>query len=453
MNPISTFVKLVCFLCCFLPVCLRAQGDSMRYDYAQFRFPDINRKALDITGSLLGSAGGVQANDQFSTTGQHFNQNLQAIYTQFINRDKLQAFRSVGLSSTYNAQRSRFDDSTTTRSHAFTPGMATAAFNRHYYKPNRYIEIGWNARVDYTDLKNAPIQNIPFLPPVTEQRYTYSVSLPLRYGIGRIEPIDDIFIAKFMVDDMRANTVLGAPLAQEDIFELGRIMAHARNQRIFDFRRQRIYELTQIHQWFQSKGIGQTGDLIFFTTLTDNWLYSFFNTRFAGKRFSVGITPYQEYQGRSAQLPFLQNGAVFSATYEKQSPVNQFWQLDYSLSFISGYHWANRRAELTPASSYINLGISGNFSAGFYPNSRTRMTGFALVSPDYRFNTSALTAPGLGDGLNLFSTIGTRIDYFLNFRTRLLGDVNVQHTFRDAQGANFSNYSLFGRVQLIYSLF
>jgi hypothetical protein len=75
------------------------------------------------------------------------------------------------------------------------------------------------------------------------------------------------------------------------LFELGQLMAGARTRRIFDARRQRIYELTQIGQWFMDKNLARNGDLPYFTTLSDNWLYSFFNERCAGSRFSIGLSP------------------------------------------------------------------------------------------------------------------------------------------------------------------
>lgn len=468
MNPFFKLRSLFFFLaaCSLLPLAAAAQTDSSKVDYSLFRFPDINRKALEVTGGLEGlTANNEQIQGAFSTSNANFSQTLALRYSRFVNREKLQANERIFLSPLYSSSREKSTSQGFTseeRSYAFLPTAFAETEKRIYFKPNRYIGLDGSALLSYQEMK---LQSGTF--DDLNQQFLYQLSGAVRYGIGRIEPIDDVFLAKFMADDMRANGILNEDLTQDELFELGRIMADARNRRIFDFRRQRIFELTQLSNWFAAKGLDSKDQTLFFTTLADNWLYSFYNTRSSGRRFSIGLAPlYNARHNKENEfLPSQIFDLFFETEYLRTRPVNQFWQWDYRIAFRAGLSYAERPIPIfnSPNTIFSNE-LSASASMGWYPSSRTFLQARAELRPTYAFSLDALqpaTAPT--DAFLIQPSLSLNGSYFLDYRTRISFDLFTGYRYSNStlldplvlgfSGARQSAFQLSGNVRLNYSLF
>lgn len=470
MNP---FFKLRSFFlrslaCCLLPLAAAAQTDSFKVDYSLFRFPDIDRKALDVTGGLAASAfNSAPLQGSVSSSNADFSQTLALRYSRFVNRDNLQANESIFFSPAYSSSRQKSTSpgfSSEERSYAFLPTVFAETERRNYFKPNRYIGLDGLILASYQESK---ITNTALGIDDLNQQFTYQVSGAVRYGVGRIEPIDDVFLARFMADDMRANGILNEDLTQDELFELGRIMADARNRRIFDFRRQRIFELTQLSNWFAAKGLDNKDQTLFFTTLADNWLYSFYNTRSSGRRFSIGLAPeyFARHDKENGFLPSQIFDLFFEAEYLRTRPVNQFWQWDYRIAFRAGLTHTERPMPLfnKPNSIFFNE-LSASASVGWYPSSRTFLQTRAELRPTYAFSLDALpSAAAPSDAFVIQPVLSLNGSYFLDYRTRISFNLNTDYrystsTLLDPFVSSFSDarqsaFQITGNVRLNYSLF
>ncbi|MBX2929949.1 MAG: hypothetical protein KF852_19095 [Saprospiraceae bacterium] len=446
---------LLSLVAAFSPHAATAQSDTTTYNYAAFRFPDINRRALDFSMDVAGSANASETRGTFpiSLSSGNFSQNLSASYGQFINNERLQALRSVSLFQGFS-DRSQETIIQNTPNNFFWQqearlSVSSSGENRLYRSPLRYLEANWLVSVQYNFLQRR--QNGPN-PAIKSEMTRTALKMPLRIGVGRIEPVDDVFLAKFMVDDMQQNGILAAPLSESDLFALGQVMAHARNQRNFDFRRQRIYELTQLNNWFKEKGITDSGDLMFFTTLADNWLYGFSNVRSSGQRFSVGIEPFYQYISQATYR------ATASVRYEGRRPINQYWQLGHTLDISTAYGVINSPFPQNPATRYWQPGATALFLAGWFPNSRTRINGSTSLQANYFMPQSS------SDFIWIAQRTDLAADYFLNFRTRLRANIGLQYNWSSSTSefafiplenafANNKEFFLNGGLSLFYSLF
>lgn len=451
----APFWLLLPLVTAFSPRAATAQSDTTTYNYAAFRFPDINRKALDLSMDAAGTANSSETRGEFpiSFTSGNFSQNFNASYNQFVNNEKLQALRSVSLFQRFSdsSQKAITQNDPNIFSREQNTGLSifSSGENRLYRSPLRYLEANWQASVQYSFLHRR--QNGPN-PAIKAETTRTMLKMPIRIGVGRIEPIDDVFLAKFMVDDMQQNGILAAPLSENDLFALGQVMAHARNQRIFDFRRQRIYELTQLNNWFKEKGITDSGDLMYFTTLADNWLYGFSNVRSSGQRLSAGIEPFYQYISQSSY------SATASVRYEGRRPINQFWQLGHTLDISTTYGVIHSPFPQNPATRYWRPGVSALFLAGWFPNSRTRINGSSSLQANYFMPQSS------SDFIWITQRTDLAADYFLNFRTRLRANIGLQYNWSSSRAGfifvpletafiNNKEISLNGGLSLFYSLF
>jgi hypothetical protein len=468
MNPFSKLRSFSLFViaCGLTPLAAAAQTDSSKVDYSLFRFPAIDRKALDVTGGLEGLASNnTQIAGTVSAGQASFAQTMALRFSRFINRDNLQANQSIYFSPYYSASRSKSTSpslNSDNRSYSFIPRIVVESEQMHYFKPNRFIGIEGVVSASYNEFKSQTLTT-----EVLRQQFNYDVSCAFRYGIGRIEPIDDVFLAKFMADDMRANGILNADLTQGELFELGRIMADARNRRIFDFRRQRIFELTQLSNWFAARGLDSKDNILFFTTLADNWLYSFFNTRSSGRRFSIGLAPeYSALHDEDNQLlPNRTLGLAFVAEYVCARPINQFWQWDQRIALRSGF---TDRAFPTivinrPGATATNT-LTASASMGWYPSSRTFIRATAALAGAYIFSLNPqMPANFPHDAFLIQPSLALSGNYFLDYRTRLSFNLNTNYRHSSStlldplvfgfSGSNQSAFQLSGNISLNYSLF
>lgn len=458
MKTTTTFCRfaqaalLMIFLLAKSTIYSQTQPDSTDYDYAAFRFPDIDRKALNAQFGLSGNAAQILRHQQTPQTENHqsiFENNLNLSYSRFRNTEKLQALRLVSFGQSLFSGRTKSVFSVTT-SQRFTRFNANLVINdqhRHYYEPQRFWE--YQLLVATTFEKASQRQS---LPPIVEKYWTFDLnaSLPLKLGTGRIEPIDDVFLAKFMMDDLVENGILNAELSQEQLFSLGQVMAAARNQRIFDVRRQRIYELTQLDNWFKENGLAESkSDMLYFTTVADNWLYSFRNVRSAGERYAVGVAPFALLSHLRELNPGVSDGhfgfSVFGE-YDNERPINQFWQVEKNAR--AGIEYLNNPVNFADdlSNDWLRPFAEASLGYGFFPNSRTIVLADASLRYEYYIgaddNVLDFNYHVIQPGIRLEAT------YFVNYQFRITGALNGSYFW----SSNNTDGPVFPSSELPFSL-
>lgn len=447
--------------------------DSTDYDYAAFRFPDIDRKALDAQFGLSGNAAQfkqrqlILPNDGSQSA---FANNLNLSYSRFRNTEKVQSLQLISFGQSFFSGRTKFSTnfiSSGDRRTQFNVSLGINDLYRRYYKPQHF----WGYQlVVTTAFEKAKRRNDN--PSFTEKTWEFDLnaSLPLTIGKGRIEPIDDVFIAKFMVDDLMENGILNADLSQEQLFSLGQVMAAARNQRIFDSRRQRIYELTQLDNWFKENGLAESkSDMLYFTTVTDNWLFSFRNVRSVGERYAVGIAPFTRFNHIRDLAPGISKGhfgvSVFGE-YDNERPINQFWQVEKRGR--AGVEYLNNPVNFADdlSNEWLRPFAEASLGYGFFPNSRTIFLADASLRYEYYIgadnNVLDFNYHVIQPAIRLEAT------YFINYQFRINGSLNslyfwssdnedgaVSSSFDLPFSRNSGNtgFNLSGNVSLLYSFF
>lgn len=415
------------------------QAQAPDYSYEDFRFPDIDRKALELETSMNASSTSPTG------TGEHwgFRNSLTATYSRFRNLEKIQAFEQYSLHERFSARRSQLHQSAPDRRVVHLSGDLNAYKEyRYYYKPNRFYEYRLTGAANYN---YARTDNLSLNTRDVTQSGAVSAGVGLFTGWGRLEPIDDVFLAKFTLDEMQAAGLITENISQEQLFSLGQRMAFIRNQRIFDFRRQRIYELEQLDDWFKEHTELDETSILFFTTLTDNWLYGFRNTRFSGWRISLGLEPvllWQRLLG-SVNVSNARFDYSLAGIAERHRPINQFWQREYQLSAGVGHFF--RETDIPGVILRFEPYLQASTGWGWYPNTRTRVSSRGvlnyspIIDPD-NFSPAYVN--------RFISSLQFDADYFINFQMRLSGFISLDNTFGFSE-----RFSMSGGVRLIYNIF
>lgn len=434
----------------FLPaVTASAQDDdttTTAYDYTRFRLQDIDRKALEIVPFMRhqGNSQTVRGNAPFTTRDHSLTQQFTADFSHFKNAKSFQALRRVEFTQGFaRINRSNSASNADLVDRDFYSRIYTSGENRRFHHKNSFFELNWEAFASY--------QNSTFaLSNSKLEQYAYFVRFPLKTGIGRVEPVDELFLAKFMLDDMLEVGIMDAPLPENLLFELGGVMAHARNQRIFDFRRQRQYEFSQLDNWFKDMGQARVDNILYYNTMADNWLYAFSNPRQNGRRIAVGIAPGYNYSAVNREVP--DNYYYLAGTVEWSSfkPLNQYWQLDFTAEAEIAFIFYPRTEVFQPS-------LSLTMNAGYFPNSRTRIQTFASLNNSiYRVQQRNLH--------EFRPRAGADISYFLNYRMRLSANFTANYFWTSEANPNIfrpsivplpdrSRLQTISRVVFAYSIF
>lgn len=420
---------------------LQAQDGGIQYQYKDFRFPNIDRKALE--GSLSLTNGGSLSvvylpETNAESRGSSFSNNLFLFYSRFRNLEKIQALETLTFNQSFSRNRSlnnSINNPTNLVSGNFRLLPQFQSEYRYYHVPNRFMGYKMNV---VTDLGHAFNRNRITQMNSRDSRLAIDVAPGFIFGWGRLEPISDVFLAKFMVDDMKDAGILNQDLTQEELFELGSTMAFVRNQRIFDFRRLRMYELTEIDKWFSQSGLVSNQDFRYFTVLNDNWLYAFRNTRFSGRRTTIGLTPLVQWTDQlgDGSSPKATLGLELSADYQIHKPISQYWQSVFEISggalFACPGCGDNFPFVISPFASV------GQYY-GWFPNSRTRVSasGSIVYTPSFQVDQEVLYAEN-----NVMARIGLSADYFVNFQCRINATINYNSSFLDRRNELNSSFDV-----------
>jgi hypothetical protein len=227
------------------------------------------------------------------------------------------------------------------------------------------------------------------------------------------------------------------------------LITQINNTRVFDFRKQLIYQLTQIDAFIREKGLATSTDIRHFTTINDNWNLAFNPARSSGSRFLVRLKP-----GGSIDY---QKNSVFHITgdhrsrswgrsvfigpelrYEKFKPVNLHWQRNFSI-WVSGsrtWHFARSTSlvngtQLNSGSTAWQLTSGAGYSIQYLPNSRTIV--FAGVGASIFYDEYSHE----GKSLHIQPSMGLNANYFISFRTRLSVNASIQSDIYEAQQNTF----------------
>ncbi len=442
--------------------------DSQEYEFAEFRFPDIDRRALDVQFNLAGSADkfiDFANNNRGDTTKRSSNfQTLSLDLSRYKISEKKQLQQSLHVYGSNQVIKN--DLSSTLKSATHVLSFFSSQQERTYFKPKRFW--GYTSGMvgsyfkDVDDLANSPMS-------VEQKIIDFEANILLQYGEGRIDPIDDVFLAKFMMDDLIEKGVLLNALNEDDLFSLARVMAAARNQRVFDLRRRRIYEITRLDDWFKERGLIGKDEAAYFTTMIDNWLYGFLNARSVGKRITVGIGPvfdYSEFYFSNFNITSIgtYSGATARVEYTRHSPLNELMQEEFNFSCGLEYLSNLRLESAVISTELLRPFINTSIQYGFFPNSRTQAYGNLGLRYEY-YEGFKERSPL--DFHVFIPTAGINVNYFINYRMRLNGSLAisglwssnsqfsrvVRPIFPDSNDSNQLDISLASSLKLTYSIF
>jgi hypothetical protein len=425
MNMKNLYIGYALLVIAALPSNICGQAADTINAFSSFELPDVHYRFLTLKGGVNGGGdkirGTVLADAQKTFD---FRTSAGGNYYNYLNTRRKQSTNSLGASAGFSLDQNTSDEQTRDLD------MSTVFSGYHqirWYRGEKFKELSLLHR---SGLSQGTIK--------VDERTTkiFDVDLDVRpyimMGHGRLEPISDVNLALFLVNDLDFDGLLTREVSDSELSLIAEQMARARYQRIFDSRERRKYELVKIDSMVQALDLVNAYDINYFTILADNWNYAFRPGRSRGTTFSFGISPLLYFDhtqnkvkmdGQTVQDIDVNErlfGIYGILQYQSETPMTLSRQRSFGGEFTIGYDDYRRTIpDFTPQHfGFPGATISAFYGLSFYPNSRTIWTNyidgiFRGIYEDEDFGYAAQ--------LRLYSSL----TYFLSPRVQVTGNFNV----------------------------
>ncbi|NBC07366.1 MAG: hypothetical protein GVY26_09255 [Bacteroidetes bacterium] len=310
----------------------------------------------------------------------------------------------------------------------------------NFYKPRKFW--GWSNNTRLTDYRSSQ-----------DEGYRYNtlfVNGSLYLGSGRIEFAEDALLANWMLEDLQTAGITSNYTA-EDVEALALTITDIIGNRVFDFRRRRIYELEQLQKTLLNRGVTQEETFQLFAILNDNWAFANRATLTHGNRFSYGLSTNSfgnierwletDFTDRNLNLEL---GGFAEYTRSRIINNNGSVSLSAGLQLDHYIRLSKRNGEDTEND---REGWSGNLFVSYertwLPNSRTE---FSWINT---FSVNRILQTNVGFDFSEFlnrERLSSRLqmDYFINYQWSFVARVgfNLQHE-RSSDQLRFEPYFSF----------
>jgi hypothetical protein len=431
--------KILLTFCCLFTIVSFSQ-DSI-FQLKDYKYRTKGYRSLEFTTSFSGDINNQKEGSLGTSKTRYFNLFPSRLsYYKIFNTDKRYHNAHIDLSSSYASQVQESDQGKG-KSKGYQ-GSINWNFDDRFYRRNNWFFEVFNqlyGREDFTKQKTTVSNVRTTIPAINE-------SLSLGFGKGRLEMVQDAQMALFILNDMKEQGLIGKLPEAGTVNQFAQLITEINNRRVFDFRRKRIFELTQIEKFLRDKGIASTTDIRHFTIINDNWSLAFNPSRLSGSDWYFTVSSYAEL-GKAKQT--FQDSITRTTSdsysraigigpkfgYENYKPVNIKWQRDFR-TYITWQDsrrkqrnkniWNGVPSEMTTEWGQQQTEVYAFYGLGYYPNNRTKLNAGIDVKATKFENSSAPH----DKQLYIRPSFGLSADYFVGYRTRLYADLSAYHEYR-----------------------
>lgn len=438
-----------------------------------YKNQDLQIRQLNLNGSLNGG----NSNSDFL-----YQFNGGANYSQFLNKLHLQSdfFGNISYTNTKTRDTYYSDSPIAVTNRIQLNGYKKA---RYYSKENFFFGLGYELYYSFNTSSLDQFINTNR----TEKHIDHFgyLKIPLSVGIGRKYPVYSIHKSNWIYSELQRNQCLNRTVTEIEIEQMAHLLDENVYIRYFDYRYKSIQDLSRVDSLLRIQNIVNEQNIVYFTTLYDMYYYSSGANRYRGNSIEAGIRPqfFYSYNKTTTTTDSAENifkfelktlRPLFFVEYQKFKPINQYWQMDYSLRGEYGLKSVLKDDEnLTP--DYDLKSIEAKAILSHYPNTRTKFTAsltllygnkYSGVNDPYyldyyndsfsyfqlsNFPTYILTASHEAD--NFYSRLSLQHYYYINPQLRLQSGCSFTYS-EDSPIVNNRNKLIFSfGTSISYALF
>jgi len=458
-----------------LPAITLLAVEPEKPDLSGYYTPDIVRNQLDLQFNSNSFFNATEASSNTHNSVAKSNTldlkgNVTANLQRYVNTRKLISTFSAGAASStnFNHQRSESTDDVQLmpeRRRNYTTltnnQLGVNWENNHYLIDKFYLYYSLGANVSHTNNLSRAIResDLQSFENKAAERTRSALLVPgIGLGVGRIERVDDMRQAIYIVDAIQQQGRLNRQLTRDELFRFSQLISAVKNKRFLDSRLHLIDEITTVDGFLTGNGLVDKSDAAYFTSLYDMWQYGDLFSRKSGSelqlrmlpRFSVSDT--RNYLNSmipdtSHLITEVNNGFYGQAdlvyTYEKPFRLN--WQHSARAGAIASLSKSVMNDTEWPA--YTSAEVFAGYQLGFYPSTRTYLK--AGISQSLWSGKDENAA----DWTLLAQTeLQSSVYYYVSRQVRVSGSFNVNRLWTQQTPTTNSQLSSRINITLTYSI-
>ncbi len=387
-----------------LPLLLGAQYTD--FDLSKYKLPDIRLNRLDATFNFRNYVNNYLSQEKWDSTDSKHNElagSLNLGYYYFRNTEKYQGNLRI---STYLSQRinNYSSEDNDTKNNDTDHSIEVSSTNRFYNRKLFFIEVAPVFYfISYTDryhYENSTTAKNNISGSITQ------LSAPVSVGYGRIEPVEDLRLALYILEELQKAGRIASVPAENVVIDMAREISRIKRKRFFDTRIRKIEELHVIDSFLVANDIISSNDITYFALLNDNWDYASGPARETGFALTAGIDNNIQISRRSEKYTIDNTTIIDSKDYSNiyevggyinikyAKPLNLYWQTGAGINTFYGMEFTRNPQDKENAIDNFETNIfrtSINGLLQYLPNSRTSLGLDLTGSYQHSYDVRTLT--------------------------------------------------------------
>lgn len=459
-------------------------GQFSNFNLSKYKLPDIKIDRLDANFNIGNNLNKTNTKHSNSDSSNYFNNNfngsLNLDYYHFRNSFKYQGVLEMDANintSSYKIKNNSYNSNSENTNSYFLISSTNRLYNQELsffeIDPEVSINTGTN-RYIYESTSNTSTDE-------HTNQFSTNISLPISIGHGRIEPVEDLRLAIYILEELNKVGRIDKMPPDSVVLEMAKEISKIKRKRFFDTRIKKISELQAVDSFLLANKIVSTNDINYFAVLNDQWDYASGPTREAGFAINAGIDDGVVLSSTSEKTVFNKEvpieskspintykiGGFMMVRYAK--PINLYWQTSATFETSYGFKFTrNPQNRNNAEENYITNIFNSNLSylVQYLPNSRTSI-GLNLAG-EFIYSKGARTIPDpnplefqmkdtqftINAGINMYYYISPqlRLQLISNLSNYKHLNLNSNNTTADIKVLNTSFQNDFS-ITLIYSFF
>ncbi|PCJ64837.1 MAG: hypothetical protein COA58_11210 [Bacteroidetes bacterium] len=205
----------------------------------------------------------------------------------------------------------------------------------------------------------------------SRQRFYFTdITIKTGFGKGRLNYVTDAVLASFILQDLTKHT--GQQFSNEQIEQVARGITLIKNQRYLDRRLRYIEQIRLLDSVLQKSNVKIDNKLIYFSVLSDNWLYTNNQNRSSGKMWTHLISANSNTSFEKIRRDYGQFNTIRYYNFK------EFIQ-KYNIELESNFSKSEQK------SLHVQQIFGGFISSGIVYNSEQRFGQFDYENEDITF--------------------------------------------------------------------
>jgi len=197
------------------------QIDFKHFPIDSFKLPSIHWTGLELGGTIVGTYDYAhELEGEGKNNSSYFSPQASLQYSGFINRPDIQSSYNLRTNPVFSVRHNNNDITNYLNTDRYYSPDAHLFWTQLKYHDRSFFQLGLDADVDYYN-RHTRTELDTLNTMIKQSNFSSSLAIPIGFGKGRIEPVSDIVMALFLLQDAVGIGLDPQSIHAEDVVAFG----------------------------------------------------------------------------------------------------------------------------------------------------------------------------------------------------------------------------------------